>query len=159
VPVPWAREGSGYTLLMEALVMFLSAEMPVEGMADLLHETDTRLWRVLIYYVQQAQARRDWSGVRRIAVDETSARRGHRYVTNVLDHCECSSLSSADFRIAITLSRPIKVMPMVHHTPTPVLMPKNSRASMCTGSSTASGTIYQEAPQAFAEAVIDVDSY
>src|SRR5260370_19385093 len=74
-------------------------------------------------------------------------------------HRECSSLSSADFRIAITLSRPIKVMPMVHHTPTPVLMPKNSRASMCTGSSTASGTIYQEAPQAFAEAVIDVDSY
>ena len=60
VPVPWAREGSGFTLLMEALVMFLSAEMPVDGMADLLHETDTRLWRVLIYYVQQAQARRDW---------------------------------------------------------------------------------------------------
>jgi transposase len=85
VPVPWAREGSGFTLLMEALVMFLSAEMPVDGMADLLHETDTRLWRVLIYYVQQAQARRDWSGIRRIAVDETSARRGHRYVTNVLD--------------------------------------------------------------------------
>jgi transposase len=91
VPVPWAREGSGYTLLMEALVMFLSAEMPVEGMADLLHETDTRLWRVLIYYVQQAQARRDWSGVRRIAVDETSARRGHRYVTNVLD-CDGAGL-------------------------------------------------------------------
>jgi transposase len=85
VLVPWAREGSGFTLLMEALVMFLSAEMLVEGMADLLHETDTRLWRVLIYYVQQAQARRDWSAIRRIAVDETSARRGHRYVTNVLD--------------------------------------------------------------------------
>jgi transposase len=41
--------------------MFLSAEMPVDGMADLLGETDTRLWRVLIHYVQQAQARRDWS--------------------------------------------------------------------------------------------------
>src|SRR6202008_5075154 len=35
--------------------------------------------------VEQAQAKRDWSKVRRIAVDETSARRGHRYVTNVLD--------------------------------------------------------------------------
>jgi len=85
VEVPWAREGSGFTLLMEALIMFLSAEMPVDGMADLLQETDTRLWRVLIHYVQQAQAWRDWSEVRRIAVDETSARRGHRYVTNVLD--------------------------------------------------------------------------
>jgi transposase len=85
VEVPWAREGSGFTLLLEALVMLLSAEMPVEGIADLLGETDTRLWRVLIYYVEQAQAKRDWSKVRRIAVDETSARRGHRYVTNVLD--------------------------------------------------------------------------
>jgi transposase len=91
VEVPWAREGSGFTLLMEALVMFLSAEMPVDGMADLLGETDTRLWRVLIHYVEQAQAGRDWSRVQRIAVDETSARRGHRYVTNVLD-CDGAGL-------------------------------------------------------------------
>src|SRR5258708_22155189 len=85
VEVPWAREASGFTLLMEALVMLLSAQMPGDGMSDLLGETDTRLWRVLIHYVEQAQARRDWSKVRRIAVDETSARRGHRSVTNVLD--------------------------------------------------------------------------
>jgi transposase len=91
VQVPWAREGSGFTLLMEALVMLLSAEMPVDGMANLLQETDTRLWRVLIHYVEKAQARRDWSTVRRIAVDETSARRGHRYVTNVLD-CDGTGL-------------------------------------------------------------------
>jgi len=91
VQVPWAREGSGFTLLMEALVMLLSAEMPVDGMADVLQETDTRLWRVLIHYVEKAQARRDWSTVRRIAVDETSARRGHRYVTNVLD-CDGTGL-------------------------------------------------------------------
>jgi transposase len=91
VQVPWAREGSGFTLLMEALVMLLSAQMPVDGIADLLQESDTRLWRVLIHYVEQAQARRDWKAVRRIAVDETSARRGHRYVTNVLD-CDGAGL-------------------------------------------------------------------
>jgi transposase len=85
VQVPWAREGSGFTLLMEALMMMLSAEMPVDAMADLLDEHDTRLWRVLMHYVEQAHAKSDWSAVRRIAVDETSARRGHRYVTNVLD--------------------------------------------------------------------------
>jgi transposase len=85
VQVPWAREGSGFTLLMEALMMLLSAEMPVDAMADLLDEHDTRLWRVLIHYVEQAHAKSNWSAVRRIAVDETSARRGHRYVTNVLD--------------------------------------------------------------------------
>ena len=85
VPVPWAREGSGFTLMMEALVMLLSAEMPVDAMADLIDEHDTRLWRVLMHYVEQAHAKSDWSAVRRIAVDETSARRGRHYVTNVLD--------------------------------------------------------------------------
>jgi hypothetical protein len=34
---------------MEALIMLLSAAMPVDAMADLLDEHDTRLWRVLIY--------------------------------------------------------------------------------------------------------------
>jgi transposase len=85
VPVPWGREGSGFTLMMEALMMLLSAEMPVDAMADLLDEHDTRLWRVLMHYVGQAHAKSDWSAVRRIAVDETSARRGQHYVTNVLD--------------------------------------------------------------------------
>jgi len=91
VQVPWAREGSGFTLMMEALMLLLSAEMPVNAMADLLDEHDTRLWRVLMHYVEQAHAKSDWSAVRRIAVDETSARRGHRYVTNVLN-AENSSL-------------------------------------------------------------------
>jgi transposase len=85
VGVPWARQGSGFTLMMEALMMVLSAQMPVEAMAEVLEEHDTRLWRVLMHYVEQAHARSDWSAVRRIAVDETSARRGQRYVTNVLD--------------------------------------------------------------------------
>jgi transposase len=77
VQVPWGREGSGFTLMMEALMMLLSAEMPVNAMADLLDEHDTRLWRVLMHYVEQAHAKSDWNAVRRIAVDETSARRGH----------------------------------------------------------------------------------
>jgi hypothetical protein len=42
VPVPWAREGSGFTLMMEALMMLLSAEMPVDAMADLLDEHELR---------------------------------------------------------------------------------------------------------------------
>jgi hypothetical protein len=62
VKVPSAWEGSGFSLLMEAFIMFLSAEISVDGMADLLHETDTHLWRVVIYHVQHARALRDWSG-------------------------------------------------------------------------------------------------
>ena len=33
----------------------------------------------------EAHAAKDWSQVRRLMIDETSARRGHRYVTVVLD--------------------------------------------------------------------------
>jgi hypothetical protein len=31
--------------LMEALVMLLSAQMPIDAMADFIDEHDTRLWR------------------------------------------------------------------------------------------------------------------
>ena len=103
VQVPWAREGSGFTLLMEALMLLLSAEMPIAAMADLLHEHDTRLWRVLMHYVEQAHAKSDWSAVRQIAVDETSARRGHRYVTNVLNAENSSLLLMVEGRSAEAL--------------------------------------------------------
>lgn len=85
VEVPWARTGSGFTLMFEALAMLLCQQMPVAEVAELLGEVDTRLWRMLCGYVEQAQAGRDWSKVKKILVDETSARRGHRYVTNFVD--------------------------------------------------------------------------
>ena len=85
VAVPWAREGSGFTLLFEAFVMLLCREMPMAAVADALGEHDTRLWRVAAHYVEAAYAKNSWAEVRTISVDETSARRGHRYVTNVLD--------------------------------------------------------------------------
>lgn len=85
VEVPWGRPGSGFTLMFEALVMLLCQQMPVADVADLLDEQDTRLWRVVCAYVEKAQAGRDWSKVTRILIDETSSRRGHRYVTNFVD--------------------------------------------------------------------------
>jgi transposase len=83
--VPWARPGSGFTLMMEAMVMLLCQQMSVSAAASHLGETDTRLWRVLKHYVHEAHAKKDWSAVRQIMVDETSAKRGHRYVTVIVD--------------------------------------------------------------------------
>jgi transposase len=45
VSVPWAREGSGFTLLFEALTMALVSAMPVKAVARLVGEHDTRLWQ------------------------------------------------------------------------------------------------------------------
>lgn len=83
--VPWARNGSGFTLMMEAMILLLCQQMPVSDAARHLGEHDTRLWRVLDHYVSEAHKAKDWSKIIRIMVDETSAQRGHRYVTNVLD--------------------------------------------------------------------------
>jgi transposase len=85
VQVPWARSGSGFTLLFEALVMFLVREMPVKVAAALLGEHDTRIWRVLDYYVQSARAQADYSEVKRVGIDETSARRGQDYISLFFD--------------------------------------------------------------------------
>jgi transposase len=85
VQVPWARSGSGFTLLFEALVMALVREMPVKIAAALLGEHDTRIWRVLDHYVQSARAQEDHSEVKRVGMDETSARRGQDYISLFFD--------------------------------------------------------------------------
>jgi transposase len=83
--VPWARAGSGFTLLFEALLMALVAEMPVRAVAGLIAEQDTRVWRVVHHYVDRARAGQDLSGVVRVGIDETSFRRGQDYVTLFAD--------------------------------------------------------------------------
>lgn len=85
VQVPWARHGTGFTLLFEALVMALVREMPVKVAASLLGEHDTRLWRVVDHYVQSARAQADYSDVKRVGIDETSAKRGQDYISLFFD--------------------------------------------------------------------------
>jgi len=94
VQVPWARPGSGFTLLFEALVMMLAREMPVKALSKIVKEHDTRLWRILNHYVSEARAEADFSSVKEVGVDETSSRRGHNYVTLFVTECkEASTLS------------------------------------------------------------------
>jgi len=85
IEVPWARPDSGFTQLFEAHLMILLREMPVATVADLVGEHDTRLWRVLHHYVGHARAQEDFSDVQKVGVDETSSRRGHRYISVFAD--------------------------------------------------------------------------
>jgi transposase len=77
VEVPWARPHSGFTQLMEALVVTLSKAMTVRQVAQLLNVSDMRIWRSLDYYLGQARAREDFFAVQSVGLDETAARRGH----------------------------------------------------------------------------------
>lgn len=86
VQVPWARAGAGFTLLFEALVMeFLRNGMTMKAVSRLVGEHDTRLWRVVEHYVEEAVARQDLSALRHVGVDETSRAKGHRYMTLFAD--------------------------------------------------------------------------
>ena len=85
VQVPWARPGSGFTLLFEALAMMLMHSMPVASAAKIVGEYDGRLWRVLHHHIDEAKAKVDMSEVTRIGVDETSAKCGQDYITLVMD--------------------------------------------------------------------------
>lgn len=85
VKPPWARPGSEFTLLFESLIMVLAQDMPVKAISELTGEHDTRLWRILHHYVEEARAKLDYSEVQQVGVDETAAKRGHDYITLFVD--------------------------------------------------------------------------
>ena len=63
VPVPWARPGSGFTLLFEAMVVELAKTQTVADVAAQVGEHDTRLWRFIRHYVDEARLYEDYTGV------------------------------------------------------------------------------------------------
>jgi transposase len=85
VPVPWAREGSGFTLLFEALALTLCQGLPVRQAARMLRVRDKQLWRRIEHYVTEARRKQDMSDVTIVGVDETQMRVGQEYVTVVHD--------------------------------------------------------------------------
>jgi transposase len=83
--VPWAREGSGFTALFEALALSLCQDLPVRQAAQLLRCTDKQLWRRIEHYVHTARKLEDMSEVKIVGIDETSLRKGQNYITVVHD--------------------------------------------------------------------------
>ena len=104
VALPWARENSGFTLLFEAFVLTLVKAMPVANAAAIVDEHDTRLWRILDHYVSQAVDALDLSGVTQIAADETSARRGHDYISLFVDIARRKVVYVTDGKDAATVA-------------------------------------------------------
>lgn len=85
IEVPWARAGSGFTLLFEALAVRLAKDMPLAAVARLMGEHDSRLWRIIRYYVDSLRSGMSHAAVRRVGVDETSANSKVPYITVVVD--------------------------------------------------------------------------
>ncbi len=86
VEVPWARPGSGFTLLFEALALaMIEREMPVNRVAEMLQVNPQRIWTIFNHWISQAKTADDVSSLRKLGVDETSTKKGHRYMTLGVD--------------------------------------------------------------------------
>lgn len=85
VETPFARAGSGFSLLLECMMLQLAKIMPVNEVAKLFGISDDRVWNVIHHYVPKAVEAADWSQVKSIGIDETSRKKGHNYVTTVTD--------------------------------------------------------------------------
>jgi len=72
-------------MLFEALVLSFAAAMPMAKVAAMTREHDTRIWRIVEHHVHAARDQLDCTGVRRVGVDETSARKGQDYISLFAD--------------------------------------------------------------------------
>ncbi|PZS21755.1 MAG: ISL3 family transposase [Pseudonocardiales bacterium] len=105
VSVPWARPGSGFTLLFEALVLTFAAAMPMAKVAEMTRGHDTRIWRIVEHHVNAARDQLDCSGVRRVGMDETSARKGQDYISIFADLDARRVVFATEGRSAETVAR------------------------------------------------------
>ena len=86
VDVPWARAGSGFTLLFEAFSMFLiEQEMPVNKVGKTVSEYPKRVWTIFNYWISVAYSQADHKAISTLGIDETSAKKGHDYLTLAVD--------------------------------------------------------------------------
>ena len=81
----WSRPRSGFTVLFEAFILTLVKEMPVSKIAELIGEHDTRIWRIIHFHISKAYATKDFQELSQIGIDETSTRKGHKYVSIFVD--------------------------------------------------------------------------
>lgn len=82
VAVPWARPQSGFTLLMESMILlFAQSGMTITEAARVIGEYPQRLWNVVHSHVNEAHQKMDMSSARVISVDEVCRAKGQNYLT------------------------------------------------------------------------------
>jgi transposase len=86
--VPWARPGAGHTRGFEQQVVWLVRQMSRSAVCRLVRVSWRTVGRIVARVVADADAAAGdrLSGIRRIGIDEISYRRGHKYLTVVVDH-------------------------------------------------------------------------
>lgn len=98
VDVPWAESGSGFTALMEALVIDWLKEASIQAVARRMQLTWDQVDGIMQRAVRRGLERRALKEPERIGIDETSFQKRHEYVTVVTDLDTGNVLYVADDR-------------------------------------------------------------
>jgi transposase len=85
--VPWARHGSRFTSAFEQQVAWLAVNTSGSAVAELMRISWRSVGRICERVAEEAGRGADLlAGLERIGIDEISHRKGHRYLTVVVDH-------------------------------------------------------------------------
>jgi transposase len=85
--VPWARHGAGHTYAFDDTAAWLVTHCSKSAVRELLRVAWRTVGSIVTRVVSDAETKTDrFAGLRRIGIDEISYKRGHRYLTVVVDH-------------------------------------------------------------------------
>lgn len=102
VEVPWARPGSGFTLLMDALVLTLAKKLPVSAIAQMFGVSENRIWRAINVHVASARQATTYTEVTALGVDEKYVGRRLGYLSIFHDPLARRVIGTAEGRKADT---------------------------------------------------------
>jgi len=85
--VPWARHKARFTRYFDDMVAWLATNCSKSAVKELMRTSWRTVGRIIERVGAEARERVDLlGGLRRIGIDEISYRKGHRYLTVVVDH-------------------------------------------------------------------------
>ena len=85
--VPWARHGAGHTYVFDEQVAWLATQCSKSAVTELMRIAWRTVGAIITRVWADVDALHDrFSDLRRIGIDEISYKRGHRYLTVVVDH-------------------------------------------------------------------------
>jgi transposase len=87
IGVPWARHNAGHTYAFDDQVAWLAVRTSKTAVQALMRVAWRTVGAIVARVAADAQGRVDrWASLRRIGIDEISYKKGHKYLTVVVDH-------------------------------------------------------------------------
>ncbi len=86
IKVSWAGIASNLTKGLEKSILEMAKSSSIKGSATYHRVDEKTCWRILRTYTDIIVSYLDLYGMEIVLIDETSSEKGHRYISNVIDH-------------------------------------------------------------------------